>query len=226
MSFDRLAPHYGWMERVLAGGKLQAMRTCWLDAFPAPRRALLAGEGNGRFLVELLRAVPSVEIVCVDASSAMHSATRRRMENAGLFESKVQFLHAQLPHRSLATGDFDLIVTHFFLDCFPPDQLALVVMNLAAAATREAHWLLADFCLPASGLARVRAHWILSLMYAFFRQVTRLPAKELTAPDNLLIAQGFRLKRRCFTEWGLIHSDQWQRRDSLISPDRGNMHSF
>ena len=211
MSFDRIAPHYGWLERVLAGGKLQTMRTRWMEDFPEPRRALLAGEGHGRFLVPLLRTFPSVRIVFVDASSAMHTVARHRMKQAGFPETRVQFIQAQLPHSDLATGDFDLVVTHFFLDCFPPDQLNAVIGNLAGASTAQANWLLADFCIPTSGLSRVRARWIIAIMYLFFRAATRLPARTLTSPDRLLNAQGFRLKRRCLAEWGLIHSDRWER---------------
>ena len=31
MSFDRLAPHYSWMERVLAGRELHKCRTAFLE---------------------------------------------------------------------------------------------------------------------------------------------------------------------------------------------------
>ena len=45
--FDRLAPHYGWMERLLAGRKLQRCRAAFLQTIPAPRRALVAGPAAG-----------------------------------------------------------------------------------------------------------------------------------------------------------------------------------
>jgi hypothetical protein len=48
-------------------------------------------------------------------------------------------------------------------------------------------------------------------MYAFFRFVTRLPARKLTPPDNYLQAAGFRLRSRQQTDWGLLHSDWWER---------------
>src|SRR5439155_22241467 len=34
MSFDTLAPHYRWMEFILAGKKLQRCRTAFLDEIP------------------------------------------------------------------------------------------------------------------------------------------------------------------------------------------------
>ena len=63
MSFDRLAPHYRWMEAVLAGGKLQRCRTAFLNEVKDARHALIVGDGNGRFLSALLRANPSVRVV-------------------------------------------------------------------------------------------------------------------------------------------------------------------
>src|SRR5687768_4095337 len=79
MSFDRLAPHYRWLEWILAGPKLQRCRTAFLPVITPPRHALLIGEGNGRFLVELLRAHPCVRVLCVDASARMLECARARL---------------------------------------------------------------------------------------------------------------------------------------------------
>ena len=54
MSFDRLASHYQWIEAVAFGRDLQRARLAFLEELDSPRRALLAGEGDGRFLIELL----------------------------------------------------------------------------------------------------------------------------------------------------------------------------
>jgi hypothetical protein len=54
MNFDRLAPHYHWMEKIFAGGLMQRCRTTFLPNTKNCRQALLVGEGTGKFLVELL----------------------------------------------------------------------------------------------------------------------------------------------------------------------------
>ena len=110
-----------------------------------------------------------------------------------------------------AFGAFDLVVTHFFLDCFPPDQLADLVRRLADAATAGATWLLADFRLPTGGWQRQRARLIVALLYQFFRLTTHVAASRLTPPDDHLRAAGFALAARRERSFGLVHSDVWRR---------------
>jgi ubiquinone/menaquinone biosynthesis C-methylase UbiE len=211
MSFDLLAPHYRWMEWLLAGRKLQRCRTAFVQAIPRPRRVLMLGEGNGRCLVELLCAYPEARFTCVDASSRMLERARARVLGHGLGDERIEFVHADVVKWQAPSEKFDLLVTHFFLDCFRADQLARMIPRLAAAAAPDARWLLADFCEPASGVAKWRARGILRAMYFFFQRVTLLPASRLTPPDAFLQQSGFVLRERTLSEWGLLHSDLWQR---------------
>src|SRR5215207_7803568 len=169
MTFDRLAPHYRWMEWILAGSKLQRCRTAFLPHIRPPRHALLLGEGNGRFLVELLRAHPRGRVLCVDASAPMLESARARLRPHRLSDDRVEFLHADLLKWPAPTESFDLLVSHFFLDCLRPEQLAQLVPRLAMACSPDARWLLADFCEPPAGAAKWRARFILRAMYLFFR---------------------------------------------------------
>jgi len=211
MSFDPLAPYYFWMERVLAGGKLQRCRLAWADEVKSAGHALLVGEGHGRFLGECVRRFPSAQITYVDASAGMLEQARRQWIGAGGEAGRVRFIHARLPEWQPEAGAYDLIVTHFFLDCFPPAELTQVLAVLARAARPGARWLLADFRVPERGWARWRARLILASAYAFFRVATKLPAGKITAPDDCLRQNGFELLGRRLSEWGLLHSDLWGR---------------
>jgi ubiquinone/menaquinone biosynthesis C-methylase UbiE len=206
MSFDTLAPHYRWMERVLAGQKLQRCRTAFLDKIPAPKRALLVGEGNGRFLTAFITQFPNCEITCLDASAKMLAEAKRFSA-----PHPIQFIDTDIHAWKAPAATFDLIVTNFFLDCFPADQLAIIIKSLATASAPEATWLLADFNQPAQGWKRWRAQWILASMYLFFRAATKLPVKQLIAPDPFLIANGFHLVDRVHHDWELLHADHWKR---------------
>jgi ubiquinone/menaquinone biosynthesis C-methylase UbiE len=206
MNFDRIAPFYRAMEAVTAGGKLQRCRVAFLDQIPAPRRVLIAGEGHGRFLPELFCRFPEASVTVVDSSRKMLNIARSKVP-----ESKVEFIHADLREWMPESGNFDLIVTHFFLDCFPADELQRVIDQLGRWATPEAHWLLADFQ-EASGVARgLRSRLILKLLYRFFRITCNLSAKHLSAPDPHLLTAGFTRHQRISLDWDLLKAEWWRR---------------
>jgi ubiquinone/menaquinone biosynthesis C-methylase UbiE len=209
MSFDLLAPHYRWMEFVLAGDKLQRCRTAFLDRVAESRKILILGEGNGRFLRECRRKSPHAKITCVDASARMLALARERA-GQGAGREPIDFVCADALAWTPPESGFDLIVTHFFLDCFQAGQLESLVAKLADAAAPGANWLLADFQSATAGWQRFRSRLILWMMYRFFRVVTRLPATALISPDVFLERNGFKLRAREVHDWGLLHSDWWQ----------------
>jgi len=259
MSFDAIAPHYRWLERITAGPLLQCCRTRFLHEIRDARNILLLGEGRGRFLIELLQQNPEAQITCVDASARMLEFSRAELEDpplpnrprpsaaacslvaedgkppgpaarnsgisrAGVCTTKqfmappmnqVQFIHANILSERLPTGSnpFDAVASHFFLDCFRPDQLAQLCSKVAECTAPGASWLSSDFCLPERGWRRLRASWILWVLYRFFRLATRLPATRLTPPDESLRRAGFRLKDRRHFNHGLLHSDVWVKGD-------------
>jgi SAM-dependent methyltransferase len=210
MSFDLLAPHYTWLERVLAGPRLQHARVAHLDALADCKRLLIAGVGHGHFLRAAALRFPHLEILSVDASAGMLAraeAHNRSVPNPG----RLHFEPATFPGFQPPPATFDAIATPFFLDCFPPDELARVIASLAAAARPNARWLVSDFSIPPHGWRRQRARAIHAAMYAFFRPVTRIRARRVTPPDALLRSRGFTLTSRCTFELGLLQSDLWSR---------------
>jgi ubiquinone/menaquinone biosynthesis C-methylase UbiE len=178
--FDNLARHYDWMELLLAGGKLERCRNALWNEIPSLQSALLVGEGHGKFLVSLLKRNPSARVTCVDASAKMLEVARRRLLRATLPLQRVEFIQAELPAWRPSAGRYDLVATHFFLDCFPHEQLADVIDNLQRAARPGGCWLISDFQIPSGGLRRLRARVIHRLMYGLFRIITKLPASSLT----------------------------------------------
>jgi ubiquinone/menaquinone biosynthesis C-methylase UbiE len=207
VNFDHLAPHYDWLEAMTAGARLQRARTALFDELADRRNILSVGEGHGRFAAACAARFPGADLTCVEASGPMLARARQRAAPAARIAwHQSEFLTWRPPARK-----FDAIVTCFFLDCFPAGELAAVIAKLARCATDDARWLVVDFARPSRGLARLRARGVHALMYAFFRLVTRLPARRLTPPDEFLRSNGFRLAARREFEWGLVRADLWQR---------------
>lgn len=214
MSFDALAPHYRWMERVFAGNLMQRSREAFIEQTRQCRHALLCGEGPGQFLEALLAANADVRVTCVESSARMIEQARAQLARRRLTSDRVCFVQQDALKWSPPPGEFDLVVTDYFLDCFRSDQLARLIRRLSEGATPDATWLLADFRLPATGWRRWRAAFVVALLFALFRLTTDVVASRLTPPDADLSAAGFRLVQRREWSLGLVYSDLWRRTEA------------
>jgi ubiquinone/menaquinone biosynthesis C-methylase UbiE len=216
MSFDRIAPVYRALETLVFGESLQRARTALIGQLRTSEHVLIAGEGNGRFLAELLAANDHVRVTCIDVSLKMIQLARRRIANPQQ-RSRVAFIHGDVLNAPLPT-DCDAIVTNFFLDCFDDTELRTVVARLAGCAKENARWLVADFSIPPGAVARLRAKSLLALMYAFFRVTTRISASALIEHHQLLRDEKFQLTDRRSVLRALIVSELWQRTSGERTP--------
>jgi trans-aconitate 2-methyltransferase len=106
--------------------------------FKGDERVLDAGCGSGRLAEELLKRLPSGELVALDASPAMLEQARDRLSRFG---AKVEFVEASLDDFTLArpvNGIFSNAVFHWV-----PDHAAL--FGCLHRALRPAGWLVAQF---------------------------------------------------------------------------------
>ncbi len=206
MNFDRVAAPYRGLETIVFGEQLQEARTAFLKEIAPPRRVLAVGEGNGRFLAQFVRVHPDAAVDCVEASTRMVALARRAVGTG-----QVNFIGANLMEVPLEASAYDLIVTHFFLDCFDEESLRPVVGKLARAAAPGASWLIADFHLPPPGWSRLRARILIATMYCFFRAVAGIEARRLVDYRPLLKAEGFVLTKSVLSPNEIIRSEAWRR---------------
>jgi SAM-dependent methyltransferase len=209
--FDWLAPHYAWVEAVTHGGLLAWCRTALLGELTGARRALVLGEGDGRFLAAFLASNPAAVVDVVDASPAMVALARQRIGRVPGAADRVRWHVADARRLTPPGGPHDLVVTNFFLDCFPPADLAPLVARLAADLAPGGRWLVGDYALPAGWVARPLARLALAAMYAAFSLTTRIPARRLTDPAPLLRAHGLTPVREARRLGGYLTATLWQK---------------
>lgn len=211
MSFDFVAPFYRRLETLVFGEQLQAARCAFVRQIGDPQRALVVGDGDGRFLAELLRTRPALKVDYLDSSAHMLELARAR---AG--SERVRFLHADVREAVLPDGHYDLVVTHFFLDCFTEGSLREVVQILSAAASDGAVWLVADFRDNQRWLGRL----LLAAMHFFFRLIAGIEARRLIDYQPLLQAVGFRLTNETLSPNALVRSQRWAREAAHSRPGK------
>jgi ubiquinone/menaquinone biosynthesis C-methylase UbiE len=215
VSFDRLARPYRLLETLAFGNALQRARTFWIDKIPSPKRALIVGEGNGRFLCELLCTHPKIDIDCVDASERMLDLARTRVRETCIeFQERVRFFHEDVLTWS-PSASYDLLVTHFFLDCFPPEEVKQIVQKLGYAAASDAIWLIADFAIPSSQVGGMHARLWLRGMYSFFQITAGIKVKQLVDPTSCLCEMGFARTASQVFRAGMLKSHVYQRGDNV-----------
>jgi hypothetical protein len=205
-NFNRLARAYKWMELASFGPWLWRCRCAFIDQLGASHRALILGDGDGRFTARLLTQNPGIEIDAVDASHAMLQALVCR---AGASASRISTHWADAREFQPPSPAHDLIVTHFFLDCLTSDEVAALVARLRNAVMPSAIWLISEFAVPKGWFGWLVARPVISGLYFAFWLLTGLSIRRLPAYSGALIQAGFTLTRQ--REWlaGLLVSQLW-----------------
>ena len=207
-NFNRLARAYRWMEYLSFGPLLQRCRCHFLPRLAAAelRTALVLGDGDGRFTARLLAASPGIHVDAVDASTAM----LRQLESRTLGLSvTTHCADARLWHPD-RTG-YDLVATHFFLDCLTTTEVASLVQRLTPATAENAHWLVSEFAQPTTAFGRLVAAPLVALLYKAFRGLTGLEPQTLPQHRLALSQAGWRLEADRPRLFGMLVSELWRR---------------
>jgi ubiquinone/menaquinone biosynthesis C-methylase UbiE len=208
--FDRLARAYRWMEYFSFGPYLVQCRNLRRGEMISCRRALIYGDGDGRFLAELVRSVPEIRATAVDASSKMLHRLARRLPS----EAQVRLVHAdalECEPAKFPDAPFDLVVSHFFLDCFNEVEIASLVAQVNVAVEKTALWVVSDFAIPSRQPARLLGRLIVRGLYLAFGLLTGLRTRRLPDYARMMRAAGWVLEDRRELLLGLLVSERWQR---------------
>jgi SAM-dependent methyltransferase len=192
---DRIAPWYRWIEYAGFGRTLERRREAFLSEVSDVRRVLTLGDGDGRALAALLAAAPHACVDYIDVSARMLELARTR---AGT--NHVNYRCEDARTAPLPDAAYDLIVTHFFLDCFDESDLEPLIARLSNAAAPQARWLISEF--RGNG-------WLVRSLYFFFRLATGLRTRRLVDHHPLLKRHGYRLARHEDAWRGLLASELW-----------------
>jgi SAM-dependent methyltransferase len=209
-NFNRIARVYRWLEYLSFGPMLERCRFYRLSQLATCRRALVIGDGDGRFLARLLQRNPQLETEAVDTSPEMLRLLEQRAAAAG--GSHRLTVHCQDARVFFPSWRYDLVATHFFLDCLSTEEVAALAERIRPRLLPGAVWIVSDFTVP-HGAAAFPSRLIVSFLYAAFGVLTGLETRRLPRHKEALQSAGFALSDRKTWLGGLLFSEAWQATD-------------
>ena len=205
-NFNRLARIYRWLEWFSFGPVLQRCRCALLHDLASPRQALVLGDGDGRFTAELLARNSALQIDAVDASSAMLTQLlQAAAQNANRVTSHLGDARTWAP----AASHYDLIATHFFLDCLTTGEVAALAARIRSHVDPASQWLVSEFAVPTGLFGKFIAHPLIALLYRAFRLLTGLRVQNLPNHREALAQAGFTLARERKSLGGILVAELW-----------------
>lgn len=216
-NFDRLAHAYRWMEWASFGPLLWQCRCAFLREMQSARNALIIGDGDGRFTARLLAANKAVRVDAIDSSPAMLRAlTHRAAANANrlrTFRLDARDWRATQASEQKSAARYDLIVTHFFLDCLTTEEVRTLAHEVAVAAAPGALWIVSEFSVPQGWFGRLAAQPLVASLYAAFGVLTGLRVHRLPNHGEALCSAGFVCIGKKTLLGGLLISELWRSAD-------------
>jgi hypothetical protein len=103
---------------------------------------------------------------------------------------------------------YDLVVTHFFLDCLTQPDLNTLIERTTKHLDPGALWLISDFCIP-NGPMHLPARLILRTLYFAFRILTGLCTTHLPDHATPLTHSGFIRIAHQNSLFGLVTTEIW-----------------
>ena len=214
-NFDRLAGIYRWLEWLTFGPLLSLCRRAYLDRLSDHLRALIFGDGDGRFTAALLRTNPQIRIEAVDASPAMLSQLVRR---AGSHADRVKICSTDARAWNPSRPEYDLVVSHFFLDCLSTEEIASLAAGVRACVLPNAEWVVSEFAVPPGFYGKFAARPLIAFLYYAFGWLTGLQIRSLPNYRAALGQAGFRLTRQRHFLGGLLVAEAWSPDKSESTP--------
>ena len=205
-NFNRLARSYRQMEQLTFGQWLWRCRCAFLGELGSCRSALVLGDGDGRFSARLLEENPTVIVDALDASPLM---LLELVRNAGLRASRVRVHQADARYWEPQNPRYDLVVSHFFLDCLTTKEVKSLVARLRPCVKPGALWVVSEFSTPPGWYGWLVARPLVTALYLIFGLLTGLTVFRLPKYHEALEQAGFVSVERRHWLRGLLVSELW-----------------
>lgn len=191
--FDFVAPFYDFLAKLIFGEMLDKAQAHFLNELENGARILIVGGGTGRIL-EHPSLAKAGRIDYLELSAQMINKAKKR-------EGRLNNLHFIQGDFFEHTGQYDLIVANFFLDCFDERNLETAIDKLSDLSQTGSSLIVTDFQPKQERKAKI----LIWLMLIFFRLFASLEANNLQTIHAAVLAR-FNLVEKVEFKNGLIFS--------------------
>jgi len=209
MNFDLIAKHYNWMEKIIFRSDLEKVRSMNLALIKNAKAILLLGDGDGRFLEQVSLMGTDAFIVSVDSSAKMIDLSKRKLEKSAL---NVEFNCTKIEDfQPIESFKPDLIIAHFFLDCFTHDEVKLIIDRVSEWAAVNAKFVISDFSITKkTSFNRIYQKMLTKIMIRFFRLFCGISTRFLPNIPKIMTTQGWNCLSQESLKSEFINSWVWQ----------------
>jgi SAM-dependent methyltransferase len=208
LNFDPLARPYRLLEYLTFGKALEHCRFHFLPALAEADSALVFGDGDGRFLGRLLKTNPYLIADVIDISPAMLDVLYKRLSPEE--RARVTLHCADARQFTIPEKTYDLVVTHFFLDCLFDPEISALIDRIKLNLEPGALWVVSEFSLPGNRIGALVGKALISSLYLAFRVLTGLQVRTLPDGTTKLKKAGLELSDEYAHLSGLLISQLWR----------------
>jgi ubiquinone/menaquinone biosynthesis C-methylase UbiE len=221
-NFNHIARAYRWIEYLTFGRALERARFHFLPELAHCRNALAFGDGDGRFLAQLFAQNHDLSADAVDCSANMLHLLQKRCSKVTKNRAKSLNLHTNCAQNITFEHQYDLIITHFFLDCLTQSEVNTLASRLRDHTHHGTLWVLSEFRIP-NGPLHLPAKLLIAVLYLASRWLTGLRVSSIPDHAESLCTAGFTRIAAHQSLAGILTSELWQKQEVLCSP--GNEHA-
>jgi ubiquinone/menaquinone biosynthesis C-methylase UbiE len=193
--FNKIAPLYDCLARIVFFGALDRARKHFLDEIKGGQRILILGGGTGRVLDWISKL--DVQIDYVEPSSRMMAKAKKKCAGPSIsyFEQTFEQFEGKEP--------YEMIICNFFLDLFNEINLKSNIQRVKLLMRPNSLLIVTDFQVQKGRIWQI----ILSkIMHGFFRITTGLQSKKLKEINQYLLDQKFEVRKEKLFLGGFVYS--------------------
>jgi len=202
-NYNSIAHVYHFLSHLIFGKALLNAQFIHLNKLPKEGKVLFVGGGSGLCLKRVVEIRPNLNVIYLDQSAKMIELSKEKIK---YLDHKVKFIVGN--ERNLPAGNYDAIITFFFLDVFNLRNLYYWFYYLHHSLVPDGIWLFADFNLPKNSFQK----GLEKLMFTFLKLSTNIEAKKIYNFQSIFLSNQYNEESRKSFNQSFVYSSVFRKK--------------